>query len=508
MSISGVNKHSSSILTMMSHNFLRLDDSSPGLDNSSAARKSGAANAPRNGRVAHKSGDPFAIWTYLLIFTLLQTSVLTLGLATAWAQDGQKVVIPFDFESKFDNGRYGQIIGDMIWEKLHREGGFIIPDSMADVRDFCSMNQIVVTSQTSLEQMKNTVREGFDGHIAIWGSVERVPGFSGDVYDLVIKCVDFSQPGEPKVIYDKTARTNSVSEIPHLYVKEMLDALYERGPTAPPPVNTLAEENWKKNPNLIVGGDFERASAGVPVGWEDRAGQNREPLGRLVAWAPDSQNPNNHVIRFTFNQEIGDTTGVMYYSLPFQVQEGATYRFQCRWRSNGPAAKVFIKCYAEQPSEYRLEGSNSSVESRRTGRARTNPPPGQSPATTLDSGAGSASGRSSARGRSAASLDWDQMRECYRSQQNLKGPLNTWNVQTEDFTPRHTQYTPTWGRVMLYAYLGAGTVEFDDVVVKMIIPASPGDSKKSPRRSMDSPVTIKEMEERERASQPPQPSQE
>ena len=58
-----------------------------------------------------------------------------------------------------------------------------------------------------------------------------------------------------------------------------------------------------------------------------------------------------------------------------------------------------------------------------------------------------------------------QLREVYRSQQNLKGPKNVWNTQTEDFTPGHTKYTPRWGRVMLYGYLGAGVVEFDDVVV-------------------------------------------
>jgi hypothetical protein len=91
-----------------------------------------------------------------------------------------------------------------------------------------------------------------------------------------------------------------------------------------------------------------------------------------------------------------------------------------------------------------------------------------------------------------------QLRECYRSQQNLYGPKNTWNVQTEDFTPKHTKYTPRWGKVMLYAYLGAGVVEFDDVVLKQIVPASPGDSKKDRRHSMESDVTIEEMEENER----------
>lgn len=409
------------------------------------------------------------------------------GTRFALGQERQKVVIPFDFESRFDGGRYGQMVGDMIWQKLHREGGFVIPDSMADVRDYCSMNQIKLGAETPLEDVRKIVKRDFDADIGIWGSIERAPGASGEIYDITIKCVDFSSSAEPRVIYEKSARTNSVSEIPHLYVQEMLNALYERQPGRIAAVNPIAEENWQKNPNLILGGDFERAVRGVPVGWEDRAGQDREPLGRLVAWVPEPENPSNHVIRFTFDQGVGDSTGVMYYSLPFQVQEGATYRFQCRWRSDGPAVKVFIKCYAEMPSEYRVQG--------------TQPGPGllSSSARGGATGTGSPSARSG-RTTTPGYVDWSQMRECYRSQQNLKGPLNTWNVHTEDFTPRHTQYTPTWGRVMLYAYLGAGKVEFDDVVVKMIMPASPGDSKKDPRRSMESSVTIKEMEERERAS--------
>ena len=421
------------------------------------------------------------------LVTALMLLVCGWGTRFALGQERQKVVIPFDFESRFDGGRYGQMVGDMIWQKLHREGGFVIPDSMADVRDYCSMNQIKLGAETPLEDVRKIVKRDFDADIGIWGSIERAPGASGEIYDITIKCVDFSSSAEPKVIYEKSARTNSVSEIPHLYVQEMLNALYEREPGRVAAVNPIAEENWQKNPNLILGGDFERAIRGVPVGWEDRAGQDREPLGRLVAWVPEPENPSNHVIRFTFDQGVGDSTGVMYYSLPFQVQEGATYRFQCRWRSDGPAVKVFIKCYAEMPSEYRVQG--------------TQPGPG-SPSSSTRGGATGTGSPSARSGRTTAPgyVDWSQMRECYRSQQNLKGPLNTWNVHTEDFTPRHTQYTPTWGRVMLYAYLGAGTVEFDDVVVKMIMPASPGDSKKDPRRSMESSVTIKEMEERERAS--------
>ena len=135
------------------------------------------------------------------------------------------------------------------------------------------------------------------------------------------------------------------------------------------------------------------------------------------------------MIRFTLNEEVAGTSGVLYYSDPFPVEKGATYRFQCRWKSTGSAAKVFIKCYDELPTEFP---------------------------------AGSVSGRSTTEGR-----------EVYRSQQNLEGSPGVWNVQTEDFTPLHSRFTPRWGRVMLYAYWPAGTVEWDDIMVKRIATAPP-----------------------------------
>jgi len=381
--------------------------------------------------------------------------------------DQRKVVIPFDFVSRFDNGRYGQMVSDMIWKKLQREGGFIIPDSMLEVRDFCESQQIQIDPETPLAEVARIVRGQFGAHIAIWGSVERAPGAMWDIYDLVIKCADFSG-AEPKVLFDLAARTNTVSEIPHLYTERLLDKLYDRQPGAPRPPDPVAEENWKNNPNLLSGGDFQRGQAGVPLGWESRAGQEREPLGRLVRWVTDPDNPENKMIRFQFGADVGDTAGVMYYSELFPIEEGATYRFQCRWRTSGPAVKVFIKCYDSMRSEYR-------------------------PTSARAGGAGGAG--------SQYVPEESQLRECYRSQQNLKGPASVWNVHTEDFTPRHTKYDPQWGRVMLYAYLGAGVVEFDDVVVKQILPASPGETQKQRRHSMASPVTLEEMKENERRGQ-------
>ena len=42
--------------------------------------------------------------------------------------------------------------------------------------------------------------------------------------------------------------------------------------------------------------------------------------------------------------------------------------------------------------------------------------------------------------------------------------------------------------------------KFDDVVVKQIVPASPGEGHKDPRHSLETKVTVKEMEENDRRS--------
>jgi len=387
----------------------------------------------------------FAICNLQFLFFAFQ-SVFCIGLffpSAAIAADDRKVVIPFDFVSKFDDGRYGQMVGDMIWKKLSRESGFVVPDSMLDVRDYCESHKLRPSPDMDLDKIKKIVEDDFGGQIGIWGSIERAPGTDAEIYDLVLKCVDFSAKPQPKVIYEKTARTKSVSEIPHLYVKEMLDALAGRKPVGPAGPDLLAEENWKKNANLVTG-DFEQGAGGVPKGWDKVAGQQREPLGGLVRWTTEKGGAYNKVILFTLDRNVAENEGVMYYSDFFPVEEGAKYRFQCRWRTAGPTVKVFIKCY------------DTDETSRR--------------------------------------------REVYRSQQNFKGPNDTWNTHTEDFTPKHTKYSPKWGRVMLYAYMSPGEVEFDDVVVKQIVPASPGESVKTRRHSSESKITIKEMEENDRRS--------
>ena len=206
---------------------------------------------------------------------------------------------------------------------------------MLDVRDYCESHKLRPSPEMDLDKIKKIVEDDFGGQIGIWGSVERVPGAEGEIYDLVLKCVDFSAKPKPKVIYETKARTKSVSEIPHLYVKQMLDALAGKKPGGRADSVLTTEDGWRKNKNLVAG-DFEHGAGGVPKGWDKVAGQQREPLGGLVRWTTEKGNAANKVVRFTLDRNVAENEGVMYYSDFFPVEEGAKYRFQCRWRSDRP----------------------------------------------------------------------------------------------------------------------------------------------------------------------------
>ena len=177
--------------------------------------------------------------------------------------------------------------------------------------------------------MKKIVQDDFDAQIGIWGSIERAPGDEGEIYDLAIKCVDFSAQPSPKVHLrgqgqDQFGRAKSRTSTSSRCSTPSTGG----SPAEPPATDPVAEENWKNGPNLVVGGDFEHGSGGVPKGWDKVAGQQREPLGGLVRWMAEEGNPGNKVIRFTLDKDVAENEGVMYYSDYFPVEEGAKYRFQ------------------------------------------------------------------------------------------------------------------------------------------------------------------------------------
>ncbi len=352
---------------------------------------------------------------------LLVGAVICMGAAQRQVSDTEAVVIPFDFVSRFDGGKMGRKVGELFWARLRKRGRFIIPESMLDVRDTLASQGIRLRADMGPKDLQRIVQELFGGHIAIWGSVERVPGARYDVYDLEIWIVDY-RPGQPRVVYHKKARTKTVSEIPHVYVPAALDALYgTKTPRRDRPVPVPQYSEGQLGPNLVRG-SFESGGR-HPAGWD--------PLPKHVLWLRHTDG-SGRFIRFDIPEPVAATSGVLYYSELFPVKEGQKYWFRVRWRSFGPTPKVFVKCYDALPTRF---------TTRRNERRLRVP---------------------------GIPSDYE-LREVYRAQMNLKGPKGRWNVHVEEFTPRHSKYHPRWGRVMLYGYWPKGKLDWDDVEVRVVL---------------------------------------
>jgi hypothetical protein len=379
---------------------------------------------------------------------------------------GQKRVVMFDFESLWDADAptdYGGIMGNMFWMKLNREKGFIIPESMIDVRNICETYKIKPNPDTPLEKMKEYVTKTFNADIGIWGKIERIDKDVMEIYDFWLKIVDFSvEP--PKVIYEvNRIRTEAVAEVTGIYVRAAIEKLYNKQAKSAADKAEL-EANWEKNPNLMEGGDFEKISSGIPAGWESRCAQHREPIGRLVKRLDDPAKAGNHYLHTEFDAGIAEGFGLMYYSKPFPIEEGATYRIDYRIRkSKGVKGIVFIKCYDTIDTTFKPT------------------------AETLKEGFTDKLGQ--------------QTREVYRSQQNhhdMEHP-NEWIQHSQEFTPRHTRFSPKFGRVMVFGYYTAGSIDYDDFVLKKVKEPNKEELRaKILRHSLESKVTLQEMEENER----------
>jgi hypothetical protein len=358
--------------------------------------------------------------------------LLSLSFTTTSAPaESVPVVIPFDLESRFDDGRYGQKVARLIHARLRERGGAVLPDAMLSVRDTCRRADFHPGPETPPTDVGRVVRERFGGQVGIWGGIERAEGRQRDVYDLTLRAADFSTPGRPRVLARLDVRTRSVSEIPHRHVPAFLDKLYASGLLAARESASDHEPTPDDPPSppqsatVVFASDFEHGTDDVPHGWARVGGPENQPLGEVVRWLAEEGNPTNRVLRLELDRATGNSTGAMYYSRPFPIESGQEYRLQFRCRSGGPQPIVFVKGYATVPG---------AREITQTGT----PPPDETR---------------------------ENLREVYRRQQRPAARDRSWHTHTAEFTPRHSRFEPFTARVMLYAYHGAGWVEFDDVRV-------------------------------------------
>ena len=88
----------------------------------------------------------------------------------------KKVVIPFDFVSKWDHGVLGEKLGEMVWKKLSKDKIVVTTEAVQDIRDLCKSKNLQVTPDTPMEEVRDVIRKEFDAQVGIWGRIERAPG--------------------------------------------------------------------------------------------------------------------------------------------------------------------------------------------------------------------------------------------------------------------------------------------------------------------------------------------
>jgi hypothetical protein len=183
-----------------------------------------------------------------------------------------------------------------------------------------------------------------------------------------------------------------------------------------------AKALWAKNPNLVVDGTFAEAghwdgiyqSEKYPVEISDKMPE-LDKVSILKAGGIDKRN----ALAFNLSLDDAQNNGLACLSDPIKIQPNTRYRIQFHYKSDGPTLHVFVKGYTLFPD------------------AATGQP---------------------------------TMRECYRRQVPPSGGTDgKWLTVIDDMNPQSHQGFPVQElRVDLYAYLGAGTVLFDDVQLKAV----------------------------------------
>jgi hypothetical protein len=317
-----------------------------------------------------------------------------------------------------DEEGLGDQVRLMLRNKAKRLGAVVYdPSSIDEV-----LGGEAITVATPPDKLAAIARDRFQADILVTGHVK---GKGKGPYDIRLVAVRVDKAGKPQVM-DKTY-TCGYHQIVAI---EMAKAVYGIFGMAEPadPMRMLREDaevekRWREGPNLVRNAGFEQPNGrgNGPADWQDLEDQ--------MAWTPKAKGTGKS-LKFDMNKGTAESYGLDYYSDWIPIEPGATYRFSVRYLTLGPTPKIFLKGYHSFPPQ---EGFPA------------------------------------------------QRREIYRRQVHPSGPKEEWNTVTADFIPTSLKpgEDPTYLKVDLYAYLGAGVIYWDDVVLKKVrdAPSATADTK-------------------------------
>lgn len=258
--------------------------------------------------------------------------------------------------------------------------------------------------------------------VIIWGQY--------DAGELILNVLDTrTSKTRPAVFHQKIDHPTEIRFFVEKLVEEMPGGKPHEHMTEVAVVHDeKAERLWKEGPNLFKEGAFDE-----PGEWRGiLAGDKWAPPVQSEPAKPDGviirQSGEQKHLEMRISKATAETYGLACVSGPIKIEPKTRYRIAFRYRSDGPVIRPFIKGY------FMHEGHE---------------------------------------------------REIYRRQVPPRGSTNgQWVEVVDELNPQHQAFQPEFLRIDFYIYLHAGTVEFDDVVIKAV-----GDQTRQAKdEAMDQPV--------------------
>lgn len=310
-------------------------------------------------------------------------------------------------------------VGLSLRMKLDRSGTYDVIDGPT-MADFASAADGPITLAATPDKLKALVTEE-KPVILIWGEMEG----SGDANTLKLKIVDLRDASpSPREI---TKSWKEPTEV-RFALEQILQTLRGMKPFEHPNEISLtddprARELWAKNPNLVINGDFAQAGH-----WDAIYQSELYPV-QISSKLPETDKVNifripdpktgaiHNVLAMKLSLECAQNNGMACLSDLIKIEPNTRYRLSFRYKSDGPSLHVFVKGYTRTQN---IKGEMTE-------------------------------------------------REVYRRQVPPSGATGgKWVTVVDDMNPQHVAFPVQFLRVDLYAYLGEGTVMFDDVVLKNV----------------------------------------
>lgn len=305
--------------------------------------------------------------------------------------------------------------------KLDRTGVYEVIDG-PQMNDLVQESHEAITFDTPPEKIRK-IAKLVDATVIVWGELAT----AGKSEKLRLKILDLRESDPKPRTVEKTLSAPTDLRFASEEVLEKLAGIkpFEHPSETPVQHDATAEELWKKNPNLVVNGDFSAAG-----GWEaifrseqypveisdklpavDKVNIYRLPLGGGKAGKP------NNVLAMNLSRDCAETNGMACLSKSIEIAPNTRYRLSFRYKSDGPTLHVFVKGYTTAED---IKGQKAE-------------------------------------------------REIYRRQVPPSGATHDkWVEVVDELNPQHVHFPVQTLRIDLYAYLKPGTVMFDDVVLKAV----------------------------------------